>query len=99
MLVLAQAPASGIKPLILFIANLFQGWLIPLMVMLAVLYVIWAAVMYIQVDDNSTVKKEKREQIFWGIIGLFVILSVWSLVSVVQNTFQVFSGGTLQSNL
>jgi polyferredoxin len=96
---LAQAPAQGIKPLILFLANLFQGWLIPLMVLASVVYVVWTALQYIQTDENSNAKNEKREQIFWGIIGLFVILSVWSLVAVVQNTFQVFSGGTLQSNL
>ena len=47
---LAQAPAQGIKPLILFLADLFQGWLIPLMVLASVVYVVWTALQYIQTD-------------------------------------------------
>ena len=71
----AQAPASDIRSLITFIAKLFQEWLIPMMVTLALIYTIWAAVVYIQTDDNAAAKAEKKEQIFWGIIGLFVISS------------------------
>lgn len=92
----AQAPAQSIKTLISYLSNLFQQWLIPMFMMLALIYVILAVIEYIQANEDSQKKAEKKQQIFWGIIGLFVILSVWSLVAIVQNTFNIFGGGTLQ---
>ncbi|MFT6829799.1 MAG: hypothetical protein ACJAV6_000636, partial [Candidatus Paceibacteria bacterium] len=40
-------------------------------------------------------RNEKKQQIFWGIIGLFVIVSIWGLVAVVGRSFGLFAGGTL----
>ena len=92
----AQAPAQNIKTLITYLASIFQQWLIPMFMTLALIYVILAVIQYIQATEDSQKRAEKRQQIFWGIIGLFVILSVWSLVSIVQNTFNIFGGGNLK---
>lgn len=92
----AQAPGNDIKTLILFLANIFQKTLIPMMIMLALIYIILAVIQYIRANEDSNAREEKRQQIFWGVIGLFVIMSVWYLVGVIQNTFRIFGGGTLQ---
>lgn len=91
----AQA-AESIGSLIGFLVNIFQNWLLPMMVSLALIYTIWAVIEYIQANEDSQKKTEKRQQMFWGIIGLFVIISVWSLVAIVQNTFNIFGGGVLR---
>ena len=96
LVVSAQNPGQSVRSLVTFLSNLFQRWLIPMFMMLGLIYVISAVIEYIQANEDSQKKEEKKQQIFWGIIGLFVIISVWSLVAIVQNTFNIFSGGTLQ---
>ncbi len=91
-LVQAQVPAKDVKTLITYLGSLFNRFLIPLMITLATIYVMYAVVGFIGADQNSQKKEEKKQQIFWGIIGLFVIITVWSLVAVVANTFDVLSG-------
>lgn len=68
---------------------------IPMMTFLALLYVIYAAVELIRENGDSKAREEKRQKIFWGIIGLFVIVSVWALVAIVANSFSLFAGGKL----
>lgn len=92
----AQTPGESVRTIVSYLSNIFQRWLIPMFMMLALIYVIIAAIEYIQANEDSQKKAEKRQQIFWGIIGLFVIMSVWSLVAIVQNTFNIFGGGTLK---
>ena len=33
-------------------------------------------------------KQRGRELMFWGIIGIFVMISFWGLVAILQNTFK-----------
>lgn len=92
----AQGVANDIESLINFFSDLFNSWLIPLMISLALIYLIYAVVRYIQATEDSQGKEERKQQIFWGIVGLFVIITVWSLVAIVANTFDIFGGGSLQ---
>lgn len=78
------------------IRSVITGRLIPLMLMLALIYTMYAAVEFIRENDDSQAREEKKQKIFWGLIGLFVIVSIWALVAVVANTFNIFAGGTLQ---
>ena len=95
LLVLAQNPGNDAISLMQFVATFINGQLIPLFVLLALVYVIYAAVQYIREKEDSQSKNEKRQQMFWGIIGLFVILTIWSLVGIIENTFNIFRGGDL----
>lgn len=79
----------------------FQGILnvvIPIMVTLAVIYFIWGVVQYVTSGDAE--KKEQGQQhMIWGLIGIFVIVSIWGLVALLANTFgisnnQTIGGGT-----
>lgn len=90
------SPASDVTSLLNFFKNLFQRNLIPLFVTLALVYVIYAVIGYIGASEDSQKKEERKQQIYAGLIGLFVILTVWSLVNIVGNTFNIFRGGSLQ---
>lgn len=70
--------------------------IIPLFVALALMYTMYAIVDFILMGSDSQKKAEKKQKIFWGIIGLFVIVSIWGLVAVIGNTFGIFAGGTLE---
>ncbi len=73
------------------LAKFINSWLIPMFVLAALAYFLIGAIQYIAVVDDSK-KAEKKQKMFWGLIGLFVMLSVWSLVFVISNTFGVSTG-------
>ncbi len=65
--------------------------LIPLVIGIAMFLFLWGLIKYITAggDDKSTA--EARKFMLFGIIALFVMVSVWGLVGILVNTF--FSGG------
>jgi len=96
LLMMAQGPGNDAVSLVQFAATFINKQLIPFFVLLALLYVMYATVQFIREREDSQAKSERKEQIFWGIIGLFVILTIWSLVGIIENTFNIFRGGDLQ---
>ena len=89
--------SSDAGSLIKSIGGLVSTRLIPLMILLALAYIAYAVVEYIGEGAESQGKEEKKQKIFWGVIGLFVIVSVWSLVAIVANSFGIFAGGSLKA--
>jgi len=59
--------------------------ILPLIVGLAVIYFIWSTAQYILKEGEA--KNEARTHMIWGIIIFFVMVSVWSLVAILSNTF------------
>lgn len=59
-----------------------------LLVGLAVIYIIWNIVQYfIKGEKGGGDRKEAGMNILWGIVGLFIIVSLWGLVNILVNTF------------
>jgi hypothetical protein len=56
-----------------------------LLVSLAVIYVVWNIVQYFIHGDGD--RTEAGMNILWGIVGLFIIVSLWGLVNILVNTF------------
>lgn len=61
---------------------------IEILIAFAVIYIVFQAVRYIVSGDDSEKRKEIGKGILWGIVGLFVILSIWGLVRILTNTFR-----------
>jgi uncharacterized membrane protein YuzA (DUF378 family) len=62
--------------------------LVYILVGFAVLYIIYSIVMYfIKSGEGDENRHKAGMQIFYGIVGLFVIVSVWGLVNILLNTF------------
>lgn len=70
---------------------------IPILITLAVIYVIAGVIKYVTASDNEK-QAEGRTMIISGIVGLFVIVSIWGLVAVLNSTFGVNQGGTSVQN-
>jgi hypothetical protein len=85
------------KTLIESIGSIVSTRLIPLMILLALVYIAYAVFEYIAEGAESQAKEEKKQKIFWGVIGLFIIVSIWALVAIVANSFGIFAGGTLKA--
>jgi len=71
--------------------------LIPLLVTLGVVYFIWGVIKYVTAKDEDG-QKEGRTTIISGIIGLFVIVAVWGLVGILQNTLDINGNNSLKES-
>jgi len=72
--------------------------IIPLLVTLGIIYFIWGVIKYVTAKDSDA-QAEGRTVMISGIIALFVILSLWGLVRILQNTFGVTGGNPASQNL
>jgi len=95
---LALAPAlasaqelGGLDTLLANIGELITTAL-PIVVALALLAFFWGLVRYIFAAGNEEAKAEGKRIMLWGIIALFVMVSVWGLVIFVGELFGIDQG-------
>ena len=67
---------------LVYLGNTFT----QLLVAFAVIWIIYNVVRYI-IKADSDDRKPIGNAILWGIVGLFVILSIWGLVNILRGTF------------
>lgn len=85
--VVCAANISNIEDLICKMGLILKA-VLPLLLALGVVYFVWGVVTYV-IKDDETAKEKGKDRIVFGIIGLVVIVGVWSLVSFVLNTFDL----------
>lgn len=87
LMALAQAysPNQGISGLFTFAGGVLNR-IVPLIISLAVVYFIFNVFKYAVAGDEDK-KAEAKKHMIWGIIGIFVMVSVWGLVAILQATF------------
>lgn len=90
-LALAQNNITGIVNTIGNLINL----IIPLLVALALLAFFWGLVRYIWKSGDEEGQKGGKNIMIAGIVGLFVMVSIWGIISIIGNTFGVQTGGTV----
>jgi len=81
------ATITDLDSLVEFFVDLINT-AVPIIIALAVLYFIWGVFRYVIADDDETKAKGKNTML-WGIIGIFVMISVWGLVNILRNTFNL----------
>ena len=59
---------------------------------LALLFFFWGVAIYILNEGNAEKKGQGRSIMLWGVIAIFVILSIFGLVKMLQNTFGIDEG-------
>ncbi|MEK7586156.1 MAG: hypothetical protein AAB477_02935 [Patescibacteria group bacterium] len=62
---------------------------VPLLFSLAVAGFIWGIIQYYLNPDNEEKRKKGKTYIIWGLVALFVMISMWGLVGVLTNTFGI----------
>ena len=63
------------------------GLLVTLVVGVAVVVFIWGLVVFIAKSGDETAKEEGRRKMVWGIIAIFVMVSVWGIVRLISTSF------------
>lgn len=71
--------------------------IIPILIAAGLAYFIYGVVKFIMSKDGDE-KGTARKIMINGVIGLFVIVSVWGLIGVIQSTFGIGAGGTLNQS-
>lgn len=93
MIALAQyTPNQGIGGLFL-LAGSWVKLALPLLIAVAVVYFVYQVFMYAIYSSDEDAKAKAKTQMLWGIIGIFVMVSVWGLVGILQSTFGTSGAG------
>lgn len=96
---IAASTLAGATPLVAFATdtNVFDILAIvarvlsvvtPILVALAVVYFIWQVIQYTLSGDDKK-KAEAKKNIPTALVGLFVMVAFWGILTVVSNTFGV----------
>ena len=68
------------------------GLLLPIVVALALLYFFWGLAKFILAAGDETARAEGKSIMIWGIVALFVMVSVWGLVTWVGEALDIDQG-------
>ncbi len=69
-------------------ANTLINRIIPFIIALTILVFLWGVFRFVTASDPDK-RKEAQGYILWGIVGLFVMVSVWGLVNILVRTFSL----------
>lgn len=53
------------------------------------LYFIWGLVQFINDLDEGAHREEGIEHMKWGIVGMVIMVSVWGIIALLDNTFKL----------
>jgi len=67
-----------------------------LIIAISVIVFLWGIFRFIKSEGED--RQGGKELMFWGIVGLFVIVSVWGLVAILQSTFQLSGNYNITPN-
>jgi CHASE3 domain sensor protein len=70
------------------VSGLING-LIPIVLAIAVLIFFWGLAMYMFNTNNLEKRTEGINIMFMGIIAIFVMVSLWGIIRILQQTFKV----------
>ena len=90
VVVFAQVSVQGLLGTI----NDIFGIVIPILITIALIYFLWGVAQYVMAQGDEEGQKTARGMMLNGIIALFVIISVWGLVAVLNSTFGITAGGS-----
>lgn len=92
--ILAWAQATDLSGLIsIFIKLISQVTILAAAV--ALLAFFWGLIKFIFYAGSAEGREEGKKVMLWGIVALFVLLSIWGIIALAQNTF--FAPGTSPS--
>ena len=64
------------------------GYVVPVLITVAIGYFILGVISFMTASDDEK-KKNGKSKIVNGLIGLFVIVAFWGIITLVRNTFSI----------
>jgi uncharacterized membrane protein YidH (DUF202 family) len=93
---------TGITDLSSFInyaTCLLMNAVVPFLVGLAVVAFVYGIIKFFLNPENEEKRKEGKSFMFWGLLALFVMVSIWSLVGIFSSTLTPNQGTPIIPNL
>ena len=87
---LAMAQSGGfysIESSLQTVIRILNSYIIPLIIGIAVIYFLAGLIKYVTAGGDEEKRKEARNTMIYGIIAIFVMVSVWGLVNLLRNSF------------
>ena len=75
-----------------FLENMYVAIFDPLMALLialGVVYFLWGLATFLMNAGEAAQREEGKRRIIWGIIGLFIMISVYGIINIVVGTFGI----------
>lgn len=86
-LVSLAATVNNISDVGSFIITTINNVLVPVIFAIAFIVFVWGAFQtFIMGATNDVAKEKGKELMLWGLIGFFVMVSVWGLVNILTGT-------------
>jgi|SRR3989344_3308717 len=79
---------KGIGKLFADLGGVFNA-VIPLLMVAATVFFLWGVLQFVTSGGDEDKRKEGRDHIIYGLIGLFIMVAVWGLVGAIQGTFEL----------
>lgn len=93
---IAQSAQNGIFGLLTLAARVLNT-LVGLFVLGAIVVFFWGLIQYLRKVDEE--KSKGLQTMIWGIVAIFVMVSIWGLIRIVQQTFGLDSAAANQAIL
>lgn len=87
------AGARDLGGLVARLIDMIRSYVVPFIIALALMFFLWGVFKTVTAAGDSKKRQEGIGYITYGLIGLAVMVSVWSLVAILTSTF--FSGGLI----
>lgn len=62
---------------------------VPLLLTLAMVLFIWGIIQFFLSAENEEKRKKGKTFMMWGLISLFVMISMWGIVNIFSHTFGI----------
>jgi hypothetical protein len=66
--------------------------LVPVVGLLALFFFLWGGFQILFNSGNEQALAEGKKRLLYGVVALFVMVSVWGLIAVLDNTFFAIQG-------
>ena len=85
----AVSSAATLNDTLVFLSTFLNG-VMGLFITLAIVVFFWGLIKYLWSIDNENAH-EGLKIMFWGLIAIFVMVSIWGIIRLLQNTLKVNS--------
>jgi len=80
---------ASVETLVRNISKVIINPLIGFLFALAMVYFIYGVARYLLSPENEEARKESKTQMIWGVIGMFIMVSVFGIMHLIQQTLGI----------
>jgi len=85
----AYAKSENLDQFISNVNRMIVNPLITLLFALALMFFLYGIFEFLSNSDNEEKKTKGKSHMIWGIIGITVMMGVWTILNIVLNTFNI----------